>query len=83
MTSEVASTGPYHESIALEGLLGGACGNCRRLGKAAQCIFHEKNMAEQKRRIREAEKVSRMEQMGRRQIPGREALSVERSPERF
>jgi hypothetical protein len=75
--------GPYHECIALEGLLGGACGNCRRLGKAAQCTFHEKNIAEQERRIREAEDASRMERMGRRQIPGREALSVERSPERL
>jgi hypothetical protein len=73
--------GPYHECIALEGLLNKTCDNCRRLGKAAQCTFHEKNMAEQERRIGEAEDAGRMKRMGRRQIPGREELSVERSPE--
>jgi hypothetical protein len=40
-------------------------------------------MAEQERRIGEAEDASKMERIGRRQISGREALSVEQSPERF
>jgi hypothetical protein len=40
-------------------------------------------MAELERRVKEAEVASRIKRMGRQQIPGREALRVKRSPERF
>jgi hypothetical protein len=62
--------GPYEDCVTLEGLLGGTCGNCKKLGKATECTFHMLNMSEQERRVQEEVQRIIAGEMGRRVIAG-------------
>jgi hypothetical protein len=69
-TKCVQGKGSYEDCVTLEGLLGGTCGNCKRLGKATECTFHELNMSELERRVREEVQRTLPRKIGRRVIVG-------------
>jgi hypothetical protein len=52
----------------LKGLLGGICNNYKRLEKAIEYTFHELNMLELERRIREEVQRILLREIGRRVI---------------
>jgi hypothetical protein len=69
-TKCIQGKGSYEDCVTLEGLLDGTCGNCKRLGKATECTFHELNMSELERRIREEVQRTLPREIGRRVIIG-------------